>query len=331
MTEQDALTERFERARPRLQAVATRILGSPAAAEDAVQEAWLRLHHSDPDDIANLEGWLTTVVSRICLDVLKSGSSRREHPVDEVPDVAGTSERDPAEQAATTDAVGAALLVVLDQLGPTERLAFVLHDLFGVPFDEVAPIVDTTAANARQLASRARRKVRGGGSEPDRHRQREVVDAFLEAAREGRFERLLTLLDPGIELRADAFSASAAATRRHLGAPAPGPGHPRTGGGRRGVQRQGGGRPAGVRRRPPGRGLGPAAAPPGRPGCSPSTTAASPGSRCCGDPEMLAGLEAPAAPSRAPSCRVAAHRACGRQSGGTSRAPEPGWRHIAHP
>ena len=220
MTEQDALTDRFERARPRLQAVATRILGSPAAAEDAVQEAWLRLHHSDPDDIANLEGWLTTVVSRICLDVLKSGSSRREHPVDEVPDVAGTSERDPAEQAATTDAVGAALLVVLDQLGPTERLAFVLHDLFGVSFDEVAPIVDTTVANARQLASRARRKVRGGGSEPDRRRQREVVDAFLEAAREGRFERLLTLLDPGIELRADAFSVSAAATRRHLGAPA---------------------------------------------------------------------------------------------------------------
>jgi RNA polymerase sigma factor (sigma-70 family) len=220
MSDEDALAQRFERARPRLQAVATRILGSPAAAEDAVQESWLRLHHSDPDGIDNIEGWLTTVVSRICLDVLKSGRTRREQPVDQVPDGGEGPDRDPAEQAATTDAVGAALLVVLDQLGPTERLAFVLHDLFGVPFDEVAPIVGTTATNARQLASRARRKVRGGGAEPDRRRQRAVVDAFLEAAREGRFERLLTMLDPDIELRADAFSVNAAATRRHLGAPA---------------------------------------------------------------------------------------------------------------
>lgn len=220
MSDDEVLAGRFERARPRLHAVAVRMLGSHAAADDAVQEAWLRLHRTEPDGIDNLDGWLTTVVSRICLDTLKAGSTRREHPVDEVPETADSHHPDPAEQAATADAVGAALLVVLDQLGPTERLAFVLHDLFGVPFDEVAPIVDTSTANARQLASRARRKVRGGESEPDRHRQREVVDAFLEAAREGRFERLLTMLDPDIELRADAFSVGAAATRRHLGAPA---------------------------------------------------------------------------------------------------------------
>ncbi len=220
MTDDEALAGRFERARPRLHAVAVRMLGTHAAADDAVQEAWLRLHRSEPDGIDNLDGWLTTVVSRICLDTLKAGSTRREHPVGEVPETVDAHEPDPAEQAVTADAVGAALLVVLDQLGPTERLAFVLHDLFGVPFDEVAPIVDTSPANARQLASRARRKVRGGESEPDRRRQREVVDAFLEAAREGRFERLLTMLDPDIELRADAFSVSAAATRRHLGAPA---------------------------------------------------------------------------------------------------------------
>lgn len=222
----EVLASRFEGARPRLQAVALRMLGSHAAAEDAVQEAWLRLHRSRTDDIDNLEGWLTTVVSRICLDALKSGAARRERAVEELPEPVAAGEprdelvRDPAEAAATADAVGAALLVVLDQLGPTERLAFVLHDLFGVPFDEVAPIVDTSPANARQLASRARRKVRGGESEPDRRRQREVVDAFLEAAREGRFERLLTMLDPDIELRADAFSVQAAATRVHLGAPA---------------------------------------------------------------------------------------------------------------
>ena len=220
MTDDEALAGRFERARPRLHAVAVRMLGDHAAADDAVQEAWLRLHRTEPDGIDNLDGWLTTVVSRICLDTLKSGSTRRERPVDEVPETVDAHEPDPAEQAVTADAVGAALLVVLDQLGPTERLAFVLHDLFGVPFDEVAPIVDTSPANARQLASRARRKVRGGESEPDRRRQREVVDAFLEAAREGRFERLLTMLDPDIELRADTFSVSAAATRRHLGAPA---------------------------------------------------------------------------------------------------------------
>jgi RNA polymerase sigma factor (sigma-70 family) len=220
MTDDEALAGRFERARPRLHAVAVRMLGNHAAADDAVQEAWLRLHRSEPDGIDNLDGWLTTVVSRICLDALKSGSTRREHPVGEVPEAVDAHLPGPADQAVTADAVGAALLVVLDQLGPNERLAFVLHDLFGVPFDEVAPIVDTSPANARQLASRARRKVRGGESEPDRRRQREVVDAFLEAAREGRFERLLTMLDPDIELRADAFSVSAAATRRHLGAPA---------------------------------------------------------------------------------------------------------------
>ncbi|KRF00280.1 hypothetical protein ASG88_13005 [Nocardioides sp. Soil777] len=220
MTEDEVLAGRFERARPRLHAVAVRMLGNHAAADDVVQEAWLRLHRSEPDGIDNLDGWLTTVVSRICLDTLKSGATRREQPVGELPETVDAHDPGPADQVVTADAVGAALLVVLDQLGPNERLAFVLHDLFGVPFDEVAPIVDTSPANARQLASRARRKVRGGESEPDRRRQREVVDAFLEAAREGRFERLLTMLDPDIELRADAFSVSAAATRRHLGAPA---------------------------------------------------------------------------------------------------------------
>lgn len=220
MTQDDVLAGRFEAARPRLHAVAFRMLGSHAAADDAVQETWLRLHRNETSGIDNLDGWLTTVVSRICLDQLKSGAARREHPVDALPDESAPHDADPAEQAATADAVGAALLVVLDQLGPTERLAFVLHDLFGVPFDEIATVVDTSAGNARQLASRARRKVRGGQAEPDRRRQRAVVDAFLEAAREGRFERLLTMLDPDIELRADAFSVNAAATRRHLGAPA---------------------------------------------------------------------------------------------------------------
>jgi RNA polymerase sigma factor (sigma-70 family) len=224
MTQDDVLAARFEAARPRLHAVAFRMLGSHAAADDAVQEAWLRLHRNEASGIDNLDGWLTTVVSRICLDHLRSGAARREHPVaappDPLPDGSAPHESDPAEQAATADAVGAALLVVLDQLGPTERLAFVLHDLFGVPFDEIATVVDTSPGNARQLASRARRKVRGGQAEPDRRRQRAVVDAFLEAAREGRFERLLTMLDPEIELRADAFSVNAAATRRHLGAPA---------------------------------------------------------------------------------------------------------------
>ena len=221
MTDDEALAGRFERARPRLHAVAVRMLGEPrrrrrrgagGVAATAPQRA---RRHRQPRRLADHRGVADLPRHpqvRLRPDV-STPSTRCRRP-------STPASRIPAEQAVTADAVGAALLVVLDQLGPTERLAFVLHDLFGVPFDEVAPIVGTSPANARQLASRARRKVRGGESEPDRRRQREVVDAFLEAAREGRFERLLTMLDPDIELRADAFSVSAAATRRHLGAPA---------------------------------------------------------------------------------------------------------------
>ncbi|HEY2439829.1 MAG TPA: RNA polymerase sigma factor SigJ [Solirubrobacteraceae bacterium] len=200
-------SEQFERQRPRLQAVAYRMLGSVTDAEDAVQEAWLRLTRSHTETIDNLGGWLTTVVGRVCIDMLRARKSRREDPFDDwlpEPVVAGDKPADPAEEALLADSVGLALLVVLETLSPPERLAFVLHDTFDVPFDEIAPIVQRTPEATRQLASRARRRIRGTAPEPDADlsRQRRVVAAFLEAARAGDFEALLEVLDPDVVFRA---------------------------------------------------------------------------------------------------------------------------------
>ncbi|MFD3938615.1 sigma-70 family RNA polymerase sigma factor [Streptomyces sp. NPDC058611] len=203
--------ERFEEHRSHLRAVAYRMLGSLAEAEDAVQEAWLRFDRSDTDDVENLGGWLTTVVARVCLNVLRARSSRREDPLDAftTESAAGPEARvDPEHEALLADAVGLALLVVLDTLTPSERVAFVLHDLFAVPFDDIAPMIEKTPAATRQLAGRARRRVRGrtrdaDGDGGDRARQRLVVDAFLAATRGGDFDALLSLLHPGVVLRAD--------------------------------------------------------------------------------------------------------------------------------
>jgi RNA polymerase sigma factor (sigma-70 family) len=209
MDDREWLADRFEAHRAHLRAVAYRMLGSTGEADDAVQEAWIRLSRAGADDVANLGGWLTTVVSRVCLDMLRSRSSRREEPFDTpvheaVSDPVGAAV-DPEQEALLADSVGPALLVVLETLAPAERLAFVLHDLFAVPFDEIAAIVGRSPAAARQLASRARRRVQGAAADPpaDRARQRAVVDAFLAASRDGDFERLLALLDPDVVLRAD--------------------------------------------------------------------------------------------------------------------------------
>ncbi|WP_406397651.1 sigma-70 family RNA polymerase sigma factor [Streptomyces sp. NBC_00879] len=225
MNEGEWLAARFEENRPRLKAVAYRMLGSRSEAEDAVQEAWLRLHRSDPDTVENLSGWLTTVVGRVCLDMLRSRTSRREDLLDEPPSASVTDHRhviDPEQEVLLADSVGLALLVVLDTLDPAERLAFVLHDMFALPFDEIAPIVDRTPGAARQLASRARRRVRGAARvpEPDVSRQREIVDAFLAAARGGEFDALLTVLDPDVVLRADSAAVRAGATGLVRGASA---------------------------------------------------------------------------------------------------------------
>lgn len=215
MDEYDQLAGKFEENRTQLRAVAYRMLGSVSEAEDAVQEAWLRLSRSDPSEIQNLGGWLTTVVSRVCLDQLRSRKTRREDPLDDmfVPDPILSSlnpELDPEEEAVRADAVGLAMMVVLEKLSPAERLAFVLHDMFGLSFDEIAEIVDKTPAAARQLASRARRRVQGDPiADNDVNRQREVVDAFLAASRGGDFEALLSLLDPDVILRADAGTTEA--------------------------------------------------------------------------------------------------------------------------
>ncbi|RBQ17866.1 RNA polymerase subunit sigma-70 [Spongiactinospora rosea] len=208
MDGREFVAERFEEHRARLKAVAYRMLGSPAEAEDAVQEAWLRLARSDAGEIDNLGGWLTTVVGRVCLDMLRSRRQRREEPLGEgLPDpvVSGVEGADPEARALIADAVGPALLVVLESLTPAERLAFVLHDMFGMTFDEVAPVIDRTPVAARQLASRARRRVRGttGVPDPDPVAQRRVVDAFLAASRGGDFEALLSILDPDVVLRVD--------------------------------------------------------------------------------------------------------------------------------
>lgn len=203
-------TESFEENRTHLKAVAYRMLGSIAEADDAVQEAWLRFNRSDATAVENTRGWLTTVVSRVCLDMLRARRARREELVDEwLPESIVTledSEDDPEHQVLMADTVGLALLVVLETLSPAERLAFVLHDLFGLPFEEIAPIIDRNAAATRQLASRARRRVRGAEPEPMAHtlaEQRKVVEAFLTASREGSFDALLAILDPDVVFRAD--------------------------------------------------------------------------------------------------------------------------------
>ncbi len=217
MNERDYLAERFEEHRTHLRAVAYRMLGSSSEVDDAVQEAWMRLSRADAAGIENLGGWLTTVVARVCLDMLRWRQARREEPFtpEAEPVATGTrssssalSERseskDPEHEALLADSVGLALLVVLDRLSPAERLAFVLHDMFAMPFEEIAPIVGRSAEAARQLASRGRRRVRGGGvPDPDLVRQREVVEAFIAALRAGDFEGLLAVLDPDLVVRAD--------------------------------------------------------------------------------------------------------------------------------
>jgi len=208
MDDRNYLAERFEEHRAHLRAVAYRMLGSVSEVDDAVQEAWLRLGRADTAGIDNLGGWLTTVVARVCLDMLRSRRSRREEPL--TPDApepvaTGTSGSSPEQEALLADSVGLALLVVLDRLAPAERLAFVLHDMFAVPFEEIAPIVGRSTEATRQLASRARRRVRGEAAAPapDLVRQRDVVDAFLAALRGGDFEGLLAVLDPDLVVRAD--------------------------------------------------------------------------------------------------------------------------------
>ncbi|MEJ8650910.1 sigma-70 family RNA polymerase sigma factor [Streptomyces sp. MS1.AVA.3] len=212
MNDHEWLAERFEENRSHLRAVAYRMLGSVSEADDAVQEAWLRLSRSGVSGVENLGGWLTTIVGRVCLDQLRTRKARREAPLDfHVPEpiVGRLDTVDPEQEALLADSVGLALLVVLEALAPAERLAFVLHDMFAMPFDEIAPIVDRTPAAARQLASRARRRVQGAAPAPDTDlaRQREVVDAFLAASRGGDFEALLAVLDPDVVLRADAGDA----------------------------------------------------------------------------------------------------------------------------
>ena len=211
MNERDYLAERFEAHRTHLRAVAYRMLGSLSEVDDAVQEAWLRLSRADRAGIDNLGGWLTTVVARVCLDMLRSRQSRREEPfTPDAPEPVATGAHgsSPEQEALLADSVGLGLLVVLDRLTPAERLAFVLHDMFAVPFEEIAPIVGRSAEAARQLASRARRRVRSGGApDPDLPQQREVVEAFIAALRAGDFEGLLAVLDPDLVVRADTSGA----------------------------------------------------------------------------------------------------------------------------
>jgi RNA polymerase sigma factor (sigma-70 family) len=222
MNERDLLAERFEANRTHLRTVAYRMLGSVNEADDAVQEAWLRLSRSDTADIENLRGWLTTVVARVSLDMLRSRKSRREEalgPHVPEPIVSPEDGLHPEHEALLADSVGLALLVVLETLAPAERLAFVLHDMFAVPFEEIAPIVDRSPAAARQLASRARRRVQGAPvPDADISRQREVVDAFLAAARGGDFEALLEVLDPEVVLRVDRGALRPGAPREVRGA-----------------------------------------------------------------------------------------------------------------
>ena len=211
MTDQDWLAERFESHRTHLRAVAYRMLGSLTEADDAVQEAWIRLSRTDTSGVDNLRGWLTTVVGRVCLNMLRSRRARREAPLDtHVPDPILSPEAgiDPEQEALLGDSLGLALLAVLETLTPAERVAFVLHDVFAVPFDEIAPIVGRSSAAARQLASRARRRVQGAPvPDTDLDGQWAVVDAFVAASRDGDFERLLAVLDPNVVVRSDGGAA----------------------------------------------------------------------------------------------------------------------------
>jgi RNA polymerase sigma-70 factor (ECF subfamily) len=224
--EKDLLADRFEEHRGHLRSVAYRMLGSLAEAEDAVQETWLKLGRVDAAEIKNLGGWLTTVVGRVCLDMLRSRTARREDPLDDIhlpdPVIRPLTQGDPEQEVLRADSVGLALMIVLETLEPAERLAFVLHDLFAVPFDDIAPIMDRTSAATRQLASRARRRVQGAtpAVRPDLGRQRQVLDAFLAASLAGDFEALVALLHPDIVLRVDsgASAVGAAASKRVHGA-----------------------------------------------------------------------------------------------------------------
>jgi RNA polymerase sigma factor (sigma-70 family) len=225
VNDQDWLAERFEEQRSRLRAVAYRMLGSVSEADDAVQETWLRLSRAGANDVENLTGWLTTVVARVSLNMLRSRQSRREEPLGvHVPEpiVDRMDGTDPEHEALLADSVGLALLVVLETLTPAERLAFVLHDMFAVPFEQIAPIVERSPEAARQLASRARRRVQGEAVVPDTDldRQREVVDAFMAAARDGDFGALVAVLDPDVVVRADAGAVPVGASRVVRGAEA---------------------------------------------------------------------------------------------------------------
>ncbi|TMD77422.1 MAG: sigma-70 family RNA polymerase sigma factor [Chloroflexi bacterium] len=225
MDEHDWLAKQFEAERTHLRAVAYRMLGDLTEAEDAVQESWLHLSRSDTSGVENLGGWLTTVIARICLDMLRSRNSRREEPLEASAPEPITSREggiNPEQEALLADSVGLALLVVLDTLNPAERLAFVLHDIFAMPFDEIAPIVERSPTAARQLASRARRRVRGAATVKgaDLTYQREVVDAFLAASHGGNFDALLAVLDPDVVFRYDPTAVPAGASREVRGAPA---------------------------------------------------------------------------------------------------------------
>src|SRR2546426_4921669 len=225
MDDRGWLATRFEENRTHLKAVAYRMLGSVSEAEDAVQDAWLRLSRSDTSGVENLDGWLTTIVARVCLDMLRSRKSRREEPLGaQAPEMIVSREEgvDPEREALLADSVGLALLVVLETLAPAERVAFVLHDMFDLPFDEIAPIVGRSPTAARQLASRARRRAQGAAlvSEPALPRQRKVVDAFLAASRGGDFEALLAVLDPEVVLRADRAAVQIGASGEVRGAAA---------------------------------------------------------------------------------------------------------------
>ena len=223
MAEKRLLAEQFEANRGHLRGVAYRMLGSLGEADDAVQEAWLRLDRTGPEGIENLSGWLTTVVARVCLDMLRSRTSRREESLDgktTAPNTRPASARDPEQETILAESVGLALLVVLETLEPAERLAFVLHDMFAVPFDEIAAILGRSSEAARQLASRARRRVQGAGrsAAADLKQQKEVIEAFLAALRAGDFEALVALLDPEVVVRADASAAVGGLAREVQGA-----------------------------------------------------------------------------------------------------------------
>ncbi|HEY7798685.1 MAG TPA: sigma-70 family RNA polymerase sigma factor [Hyphomonadaceae bacterium] len=219
MGEKEILAQRFEANRVHLRSVAYRMLGSQGEADDAVQEAWLRLARADASGVDNLRAWLTTVVARVCLDILRARRTRREDPIDKADAVAARYNAEHEMELA--DSIGIAMLVVLENLSPAARVAFVLHDMFNLPFDDIAPIVNRTAATARQLVRRARQKVHGApvNQEADRARQREVVGAFLAASRDGDFSALLAVLDPDVVLRADASAVAASLARAGEGDP----------------------------------------------------------------------------------------------------------------